>query len=89
MNEERLIELMKQTFPSKHDLEDKFATKAEVHALREEMHEEFDQISDKLDILTASAHALDQVLEGHPLERLVRLEHHVGLPLYVPASEED
>lgn len=86
MNEEKLLELLKQHFPTR---EDHYALMQEMRSSFLEMREHFKQVDEKLDDLHASARALDKVLERYPIPRIERIEKHVGLPPYVPAGAED
>ncbi len=86
MNEEKLLELLKQHFPTR---EDHHALAQEMRSSFLEMREHFKQVDGKLDDLQASARALDKILERYPIERVERIEKHVGLPSFVPVGVED
>ena len=97
MEDMKLVALLKEHFPTKADMNERF-TKVDVQLsetnlqfteLRREMHEGFSKMQDGLDDLAASAHALDGVLEQYPIERIERLEARAGLPQFVPASVDE
>ena len=79
MNEERLIELMKQTFP----------TKGEINTRFNDIERRLDLVNESLDELKATSNTVDKILEAHPVERIVRLEQHNRLPNYVHALVEE
>ncbi len=79
MNEEKLLELLKQHFPTREDHQ----------ALLNEMRSEFADVKEHLTDLKASAKALDKILERHPIPRIERLEKHAGLPPYAAVGAED
>lgn len=79
MNKEELVEVLREHFP----------TKGEINLRFNEMEERFDRIDESLEELKASSGALDSILEAHPVERITRLEHHTGLPRYAHSSEDE
>ena len=86
MNEEKLLELLKQHFPTR---EDHHALMQEMRSSFLEMREHFKQVDGKLDDLQASSRALDKILEQHPIPRIERIEKHIGLPQYIPMGVEN
>ncbi|OHB18386.1 MAG: hypothetical protein A2749_02710 [Parcubacteria group bacterium RIFCSPHIGHO2_01_FULL_45_26] len=79
MNEEKLVELLKTHFP----------TKSEINLRFTEVYNRFDEVIEKLDDLKASAGAVDDILEQHPVPRIERIEKHLGLPKFVSAISEE
>ena len=79
MNEEKLVELLKTHFQ----------TKSEINLRFTEVYNRFDEVIEKLDDLKASAGAVDDILEQHPVPRIERIEKHLGLPKFVSAISEE
>ncbi|MDO8554976.1 MAG: hypothetical protein Q7R75_00195 [bacterium] len=63
MDEQKLVKLLKEHFPSKADHE---ALRSEVVGLRDEMREGFEEVKESIEDLKASSRALDKILEEHP-----------------------
>ncbi len=79
MNEEKLIELMKEHFP----------TKGEFLGSVKDIRQDIAELKESGEQFKASSDALDTVLEAHPVKRINRLEDHLGLPKYVHATNEE
>ena len=89
MNEERLIELRKETFPTKHDLEDRFLTKGEFLSSIKDVRGDIAALRQSTEESKATSNVVDTILEAHPIERIVRLEKHTSLPKYVHTEQEE
>lgn len=93
MNDEQLIKLLKDNFPDRADHDQLVAALAELHTAMNHrfniVSERFDDVDESLRDLKASARALDEVLEAHPLPRIKRLEQRAGFPPYIPTLAEE
>ena len=63
MNEEKLVELLKEHFPSRQDHQ---ALLQEMRGGFTDMKEHFNIVDEKLDNLKSSSNVLDTILEKHP-----------------------
>ncbi|OHA87201.1 MAG: hypothetical protein A3A96_02605 [Candidatus Zambryskibacteria bacterium RIFCSPLOWO2_01_FULL_39_39] len=89
MNEEKLVKLLKEHFPTKKEFGDLAHT---VNGISEEIKTiKFDikEIRNDIEEIKPSIKALDKILEENPIERIGRLEKHNNLPIFIPTSQED
>ncbi|OHB17959.1 MAG: hypothetical protein A2749_03025 [Parcubacteria group bacterium RIFCSPHIGHO2_01_FULL_45_26] len=82
MDKEELVEILTEHFPTKDEFSNLVRRVVGIEGSLEEMN-------DKLDNLTASAGALDNILEAYPVERIQRLETHANLSPFVSQIHEE
>jgi hypothetical protein len=99
MDEQKLVKLLKEHFPTKEEFG---SFKTEMHEFKAEMYEvgketrsefrlireDLKEIKEKLDDVKSSANALDGILEQNPIPRIERLEKHIGLEEFVPVLQD-
>ena len=93
MNEGKLLKLLKDNFLSKAELDLRLG---QIDGQFCEIRNRFDRvdtrlegIEDSIEDLGASARVLDRVLEARPIERIARVEKHLGLQPYAAVPVED
>jgi len=103
MNEEKLVKLLKEHFPTKkefgvlaHNVSDLThnvnGLVNTVNGMNEELKSiksDIKEIKDDIEEIKPSIKALDKILEQHPIERVERLEKHNRLPAFISTSQED
>lgn len=93
MDEQKLVKLLKEHFPSKNDFEtfksEFVGLKSDVSDWGRKMAEGFEEIKESIEDLKASSLVLDKILEQEPIPRIERLEKHAGFSPYVSASVEE
>lgn len=89
MNEENLIKLLKENFPTKKEFGDLVHTVNGINEDIKAMKADIKVIQEDIDEIKPSIKSLDKILEQHPIERIERLEVHNHLPSFNLVSQEE
>lgn len=89
MNEEKLVKLLKEHFPTKQEFGSLVHTVNGINEELKSIKSDIKEIRDDIDEIKPSIKALDKILEQHPIERIDRLEKHNRLPVFIPILQED